>query len=98
MRTIWKFPIKIEDTDNNGRLEVKIPGHFIKPLAFQFQGYGLFLWAECNDHQPLKSHWFRVVGTGHELPRVDTVYVGTVQDGSFVWHLYYEVDNADPLR
>ncbi len=29
-----------------------------------------------------------IVGTGHEIPEYAEQYISTVQDGSYVWHIY----------
>ena len=80
---IWKFaaPLKevFELTVMNGA----------KPLAVQMQsGFDdPQLWMEVDEHGIKINMRFQWVGTGHDVPPFAT-YVGTVQTGRFVWHLY----------
>lgn len=81
MKTIHKFPIL------HGI--VLIPIHKgCKPLAFQMQRGLMTLWAEVETTNEVVNHEFQVFGTGHQV-RDDMEYIGTAQQDSLVWHLYW---------
>lgn len=92
-RRIWKYELAITDEQ-----KIEVPPGF-KPLHVGAQptrlgGLQLCLWAEVNegtgstDNMPLLV---RVIGTGNAMPDMsDFGYVGTVQMGLFVWHVYVE--------
>lgn len=81
MRTIYKYlvpPIS--------EFQLETPKHS------QFKHAGLqndviFMWFEVDTDQPVEARTFHIVGTGHVVPQ-DAVYVGTVQQPPFVWHIY----------
>jgi hypothetical protein len=45
------------------------------------------MWAEVDTDKLLSGRRFTVYGTGHEVPP-HAKYVGTVQQGAFVWHVF----------
>jgi hypothetical protein len=54
----------------------------------------LTIWVEVDPDEaerPIK-HWFRIHGTGHDLP-FGQDYVGTVVRAPFVWHLYHSCES-----
>lgn len=70
-----------------------------KILTFQVQGeYEPVptLWAEVDPNADRAWTTFWLVGTGFDVPPGVVRYVGTVQTGSFVWHLYEEILSANP--
>jgi hypothetical protein len=84
---IWKFPLAI-----TGEQMITMPkGTAI--LSVQMQGNQLSLWALVNeryDDSPCRVH---IVGTGHPADHVLAMpFVGTVQDGPYVWHVFAEPD------
>jgi len=84
MRTIYKYPLQIADSQT-----ISLPAS-AKPLSVQLQGGRLCLWAEVNtaiggkDKEVVIS----VVGTGMPIPPGAVLYLGTVQTGLYVWHIY----------
>lgn len=82
-RTIYKYPVT---PDENAEVYIDAPGT-CKPLAVQMQDGVPCLWAEVDPDSPIYLHRFDVVGTGWHVPD-GSVYVGSWQDGSYVWHLY----------
>lgn len=54
------------------------------------------VWCEVADEichgtineQPKKLLWIYLVGTGAEIPVPATVYLGRINEGEFVWHVY----------
>jgi len=86
---IWKYrlPLKVVNT-------VTLP-QGAEILQFQAQGKDVVFWAIVDENAPVKERTFHLVGTGWELPKTDyedgIVYLGTVQLGGFVWHVFEEV-------
>lgn len=78
MKTIWKFPI--QNT-------LMLPVGF-KPLHVAMQMGILTLWAEVDPNAPKEPMQAHVIGTGQPFDETGMTYVGTAQDGPFVWHLY----------
>lgn len=62
--------------------------HNGKPLSFQDQDGALCLWVEVDTTQVQHGMTVLVVGTGHEFDPEGLQYVGTTQQGIFVWHCY----------
>ena len=56
-------------------------------LSFQMQNGLLTVWImQWEEATKKEQRIFRVFGTGQSIP-LAYAYVGTVQDGPFVWHL-----------
>jgi hypothetical protein len=53
------------------------------------------IWAKVSPENELEKRQFLVVGTGHTFDDTDMVYIGTYQDGPFVWHLFEVKTNLD---
>lgn len=84
-RTIWKFAVPVDDA-----VAIKMPKG-ARLLTVQAQGAEMCLWAEVNTEAPEEKRYFAIFGTGNPMPRemgYSDAYVGTVQIGRFVWHLY----------
>jgi hypothetical protein len=84
MKTIWKYTFEIVDV-----FEIEMPVG-AKVLTVQLQGGQPCMWAEVNPLAPTERVQFRVIGTGHSF--TPTKYVGTIQTGMFVWHVYEGID------
>jgi hypothetical protein len=82
-RTIYKYPIT---PDENGEVLIAAGGTF-KLLTVQMRDSVPCLWAEVDPDSPIYVHRFVTVGTGRRIPD-DGVYVGSWQNGRYVWHLY----------
>ena len=67
---------------------LRFPGASVRFLHVDMQGDAPVLWVEVDPDSEkawdITLTWF---GTGHEIPG-NALYVGTVQDGAFVFHLY----------
>lgn len=91
MRTIWKYDLAVTDVQ-----KVSMPAGAILlhvGLQRENQGYDrtVTLWASVNSLAPKVERMFAVVGTGNPAPEPgadDAVYVGSVMDGPFVWHVF----------
>jgi hypothetical protein len=80
MRTIYKY-----DITATRRPAIPLGS---RVLSVGMQGQNLCMWIECNPAQPLYAVSVFVVGTGGTLPSEAINYVGTVQNGPLVWHVY----------
>lgn len=56
-------------------------------LTVQIQNGEPHIWALVDTEKPRKLRSFEIVGTGQPADNLGR-YVGTVQDGSFVWHVF----------
>lgn len=83
MRRIWKFELGVGYTPRQMPRGAKL-------RAVQMQGVVPTLWAEVDEAAPKATRVLCFYGTGHNMPADPGAYVGTVQDGPFVWHLYDE--------
>ena len=91
MRTIWKFPIYMEETQT---IQVPINPRF---LTVQTQGGSApALWAMVYDDAPKVQYTLKVVGTGWNADHILThdEYVGTYElmEGTLVFHVFVSKD------
>jgi hypothetical protein len=57
--------------------------------SVQMQHGQIVMWAQVDPDVPKEDRTFAVVGTGHvEIDPDGMEYVESVQDGSFVWHIF----------
>jgi hypothetical protein len=84
MKTIWKSILEI-----TGRQIVELPR---EPwhLAVQMQGEHLCLWSMVDTDLRIEHHPVIIVGTGNPIPEEakGCPYIGSVQERSFVWHVF----------
>ena len=84
MRTIWKFALKTLD-------QQYIPMPVLSyPLSVQIQHGELVMWAVVEPDDIGAQMKVLIVGTGHPMPAgaFASNYIGTVQDGGLVWHVF----------
>lgn len=84
MKTIWKFPLVICDTQG-----VTMP-EGAKPLAVQLQGDTLCLWALVDPDAPKVCNTIDIRGTGHPCPDHLGEHIGTFQlsGGALIFHVF----------
>lgn len=84
--SIFKYILKLTDEQT-----IKIPG-LLKVLTAQKQNGSLCVWAIVDQKGPLIKVKFRIYGTGHPFntDNVELMYISTVQDEQFVWHVFME--------
>lgn len=83
MRTIYKYPVPIDDT-----VVIRMP-EFARPLAVAEQRGSLCLWAEVDVEREMVGHTFHVRGTGHPMQGNEGKYLGTVvMSYGLVWHMF----------
>ncbi len=84
MMKIFKYEISLKIP----RFKLYLPGN-ARILSFQMQRHIPMLWILVDPEIDLVPVNFVIHGTGHDI-NFDEIhdYIGTVQDGSFVWHLF----------
>lgn len=90
MRTVWKFQLATREDGEVDRVraDVEVPLGTV-PLTFGYQGGQLCMWGEVPNStvMGIKRLTYWIVGTGWDIQK-DIMYVATVFDGPFVWHIY----------
>jgi len=83
MKTIYKYTLVLGSTNLKMPIGAKI-------LTAQKQDGQLRLWAliDTETEQPMETRHFMVYGTGDVLPKNPGTYLSTLQDGSYVWHVF----------
>jgi len=71
-----------------GQSTVLMPS-FPCPRHVALQHGKITLWAEVNTLLEPEPYKFHVIGTGDERPE-GTMYIGTLEDGIYIWHVYME--------
>lgn len=83
MRTVWKFPLALKPEQT-----IELPkGAVILFTAVPAMAGEVTMWALIGADREMEPRRFAIRGTGHEVEE-DLLYVGTVIDGSFVWHIF----------
>ena len=82
-RAIWKFPLA-------GPHQGVVVPVGARVLAAQAQRGVPCLWMLVDPEAPTETRVFIVAGTGHSLPHEieRAPYIGTVQIGEMVWHIF----------
>ena len=83
MRTVWKIELDLTDYQ-----KIMLPGR-VKFLHVGEQDDKLMLWFECETDLADKVYLIGIHGTGHPIDQYEE-YIGSVQMGQFVWHVYEE--------
>jgi len=84
--TIHKFPLAITDE------QVIYAPPSARPLSVQFQRGVLCLWMRLDPTEILEQFTIRIYGTGNPIQSNDhEAFIGTVQDGPMVWHVFWVV-------
>ena len=85
MRTIYKYPIEIQD-----EFRIVMPTDS-EPLHVGMQGDRPYLWVLVNPMNECIQHQFYLMGTGHIRKVSQATYVGTFQmaEGRLVFHLFW---------
>lgn len=80
---VWKYGLSI-----SGVNVLRMPDG-AEPLSVQMQDGVPCLWALVEDDYEATERTFSFAGTGHAIPAtLVTDYIGTIQQGPFVWHLF----------
>lgn len=85
MITIYKYELELKDRTVHSIPEA---AHI---LSVAMQGGKICTWAMVDTEKPKRNIAFIICGTGNPMP--DDIpfplYVGTVHDGPFVWHIFH---------
>lgn len=83
MLRIYKYPLSRCATQT-------IEAAIFRPLKVDIQNDTITLWAMIDDSLPKQEIEIFLIGTGHPLPDEfrDHIFLGTVKDGVFVWHIF----------
>jgi hypothetical protein len=85
-KTILKYPLTTWNPQ-----EVSMPAG-AEVLCLQMQQDVPTLWALCDPAASSETRVFERHGTGWQIDDADKLkYVGTAQDGPFVWHIFERV-------
>lgn len=85
MRTVYKYTLAVVREQT-----VFMPhGAFIRRTAWQ--SAGPTIWAEVDTDQPDEERMILIIGTGEKFPDVSKIYLDTVFEDPFVWHIYERI-------
>jgi hypothetical protein len=98
MKMVLKYPIALDSQASGLPVGVVIPVKMhlaAHPVHAAMQFDTLCVWAQvpkknvvvADDGDVLVTRKFCIYGTGWDIPS-PSYYIGTVQRGEFVWHLY----------
>jgi hypothetical protein len=82
MRTVWTFPLHGLQSQT---IDAPCGARF---LTAQVQANSICLWAEVDDKRELHEVRVFIVATGGYKREDARHYIGTVQLGDYVWHVY----------
>lgn len=85
MLVIWKFPLGLFYSQR-----VIMPNG-ARVLSVQIQRGVPTLWAICNPNERPTERKFEIIGTGQPFEWCEREFVGTVQNGGVVWHVFERV-------
>ncbi len=81
MKTIYKYPLSFDTFD-----AIDLPAN-AEVVDFQFQADNPFIWCLHNTGIVIERRYFRVVGTGQQIPE-DAKYIKSCHVSGYVWHLF----------
>jgi hypothetical protein len=85
MRTVYKF--RLENLTSGPPVDIVMPKG-ARILTLQLQGGGPCIWVLVDPDAPPETRTFHVLATGQEIEGSLGEYVGTYQQGFFVWHVF----------
>jgi hypothetical protein len=80
VKTIWKFELPTPICVVQMPVDAMV-------IRVGRQGAAVCLWAMVESDNALEDRLFAIVGTGRPIPH-NGRYLGTWDDGPFVWHLF----------
>ena len=83
MSRIWKFSLTPDVAEQT--IEVPAGASF---LSVQMQAGRPCLWFVVSPERERVPVSIEIVGTGWPMDLLGKAYLGTVQDGAFVWHIF----------
>jgi len=79
---VLKFPLAVESVQY-----IKLHDA-AQILSVQVQDDAICLWALCPDMESTHERRIQIFGTGHDMPADTGLFVGTVQQRGYVWHVF----------
>jgi hypothetical protein len=79
---IWKWELEVTDRQV---IDMPVATQF---LTVQVQRGALCLWGIVTPGEDVEPRMIRVYGTGNPIPVDPGRYIGTAQQGPFVWHVF----------
>jgi hypothetical protein len=86
MTVIYKYPILITDLQT---ITLPSGATFVK-VGLDPQGQ-ICLWAIVDPELPVTREYIHIRGTGQPLTDLPTRYLGSFNDGPFVWHVFQQI-------
>ncbi len=83
---IFKYHLGITDEQI-----INMPGK-ASILDIQMQNGRPAMWVICNPDSDYVDVKINMYATGHPIERGEDHYLGTIQDGTFVFHYFMQVD------
>lgn len=81
---IYKYDLALTGTQT-----IQVPYRF-QPLSVQIQHNTIMLWALVDETDEfLSDRKITIIGTGNPIDEPPGVFIGTVQQNGFVWHVFY---------
>ena len=81
---VWKFTTAGPRADQQ---LITMPA-FADILSVGAQGSDIVIWASVDPNAVKEHRRIAVIGTGWEVPEGKKKFIGTVQLGAFVWHVF----------
>lgn len=83
-KRIWKYPIALQDAQF-----IEMPKG-AEILCVQMQDGNPCLWALVLPGETERRK-IEIYGTGHPVSELELAYIGTYQEGPYVWHVFEEL-------
>lgn len=88
--TIWKWNLNLTDQQT-----IQMP-EGSRPLTVQIQGGDICMWSAVDPLAVKVPFTIIIVGTGNSGPDFSgSRYIGTVQQGPFVWHVFWRSETRE---
>lgn len=88
-KKIWKYELEVR-----GMQEQWIPeGAQVLTLAVQHGR--IFAWIMVDPDAEVRPWVFEIYGTGHAIPEGQRMFLGTVFQNQFVWHVFLADDSEN---
>jgi hypothetical protein len=81
-RRIFKYTLTLQEYQT-----LNLPRN-AEIITFRSQLGKLTIWAIVNTELDYVPREFQIVGTGEDFVIANRKYIGTAEQGSFVWHLF----------
>lgn len=84
MKTIWKIVLDRSVT----RAELPEGADFLSVGPDPRASANVVAWFAVDTERATETRAFQIVGTGQELPDGESLYLGSVIQSPFVWHVF----------